>query len=137
MSWPDPDVGALREQCLAEFFAGLGETMSYAVNRGAAVVFEGSSGVALSTRLRRLEIMSDCLIPFFQQNQRAAVVVKHGLPDDTALVRAFYEPYRDVLTLILCSESFSEVPEGDPVPSLDQEPVFTRVPYEIEPLLPK
>jgi hypothetical protein len=65
-------------------------------------------------RLRRFDVSSEMLVSFFQPGPSFKLeIVENGLPADTEIVGADLNVNTRTLTLVLRSESFDDLREGD------------------------
>jgi len=80
----------------------------------------------MKRRYRILRITSQLFVGLFTKGQHPAyLVTREALPDDTR-IRNVRLGWPDYVELVLESEQFDEVREGEPVPNLT--PVIERMP---------
>lgn len=73
-----------------------------------------------------IQICPDIIPEFFIKRKRDRDIrIIEGLPEDSKLIRAYYEPRYDRYCLIFESEEFDDIPEGGVTPLFN--PVFESI----------
>jgi len=71
-----------------------------------------------------LEMPARFLHYIFIVNNDYHIRVEHGLPEDAKFMACYYDHQRHVFQLLYESKEFEDIPEGDPLPTL--EPVVAK-----------
>lgn len=83
-------------------------------------------------RLALFRITPEVIVKWCTAGEQPAMLTENGLPRDAKVLGTggpqswFYDPYYHSIAIVIESESFPEVPEGQPLPTLPV-PQFKRI----------
>lgn len=80
-----------------------------------------------SQRLKILQFNTHGFLMLMKHGSDYPVRVSNPLPSDTVIVRVYQENIVGDINLIIASESFPELKDGDVIPMLLTPPIFEKI----------
>jgi len=78
----------------------------------------------MSNRVKRVRMTSELLINMFRNGNESHVKCIKGLPDDARFIRMTSSEQIYGIDIVVSSESFSELKDGDEIPIFNDGPIF-------------